>query len=33
MLGEMKVSDIPEEKHLDGFAIKEPVFSFNKFPE
>src|SRR6187455_946127 len=32
MLGEMKVSDIPEEKHLDGFAIKEPVFSFNKFP-
>jgi len=32
MLGEMKVQDIPEEKHLDGFAIKEPVFSFNKFP-
>ncbi len=32
MLGELKVSDIPEEKHLDGFAIKEPVFSFNKFP-
>ena len=32
MLGEIKVSDIPEEKHLDGFAIKEPVFSFNKFP-
>ncbi|HUR64984.1 MAG TPA: carbamoyl-phosphate synthase large subunit [Chitinophagaceae bacterium] len=32
MLGEMKVSDIPEEKILDGFAIKEPVFSFNKFP-
>jgi carbamoyl-phosphate synthase large subunit len=32
MLGEMKVGDIPEEKHLDGFAIKEPVFSFNKFP-
>jgi carbamoyl-phosphate synthase large subunit len=28
----MKVADIPEEKHLDGFAIKEPVFSFNKFP-
>jgi len=19
-------------KHLDGFAVKEPVFSFNKFP-
>ena len=32
MLGEMKVADIPEEKILDGFAIKEPVFSFNKFP-
>ena len=32
MLGEMKVADIPEEKFLDGFAIKEPVFSFNKFP-
>lgn len=32
MLDEMKVSDIPEGKHLDGFAIKEPVFSFDKFP-
>ena len=32
MLGEIKVPDIPEEKNLDGFAIKEPVFSFNKFP-
>jgi len=32
MLGEISVGDIPEEKHLDGFAIKEPVFSFNKFP-
>ncbi|MBI1343953.1 MAG: carbamoyl-phosphate synthase large subunit [Terrimonas sp.] len=32
MLGAMKVEDIPEEKFLDGFAIKEPVFSFNKFP-
>ncbi|MDX1954057.1 MAG: carbamoyl-phosphate synthase large subunit [Chitinophagaceae bacterium] len=32
MLDEIKVSDIPEEKVLDGFAIKEPVFSFNKFP-
>ena len=31
MLGEIKVEDIPEEKILDGFAIKEPVFSFNKF--
>lgn len=32
MMGEIKVADIPEEKFLDGFAIKEPVFSFNKFP-
>ncbi len=32
MLDEIKVGDIPEEKFLDGFAIKEPVFSFNKFP-
>ena len=32
MMGEMTVGEIPEEKHLDGFAIKEPVFSFNKFP-
>ena len=32
MLGHMKVADIPEEKELEGFAIKEPVFSFNKFP-
>ena len=32
MMGEIKVADIPEEKHLEGFAIKEPVFSFNKFP-
>jgi carbamoyl-phosphate synthase large subunit len=32
MMGEMKVGDIPNNKHLEGFAIKEPVFSFNKFP-
>jgi carbamoyl-phosphate synthase large subunit len=32
MMGEMKVNDIPNNKHLEGFAIKEPVFSFNKFP-
>src|SRR5687768_14136387 len=32
MLGRMKVADLSDEKHLDGFAIKEPVFSFNKFP-
>lgn len=32
MLEEKKLSDFTYEKKLDGFAIKEPVFSFNKFP-
>ncbi len=32
MLGENKLSDFIYEKKLKGFAIKEPVFSFNKFP-
>lgn len=32
MMGEKKLSDFTIEKHLDGFAVKEPVFSFNKFP-
>jgi carbamoyl-phosphate synthase large subunit len=32
MLGELKLKDIKIEKKLDGFAVKEPVFSFNKFP-
>ena len=32
MLGEVKVKDLKFEKKLKGFAIKEPVFSFNKFP-
>src|SRR4249919_692434 len=32
MLGEAKLKDMTFEKKLDGFAIKEPVFSFNKFP-
>lgn len=32
MLGEKKLKDFKIEKHLEGFAIKEPVFSFNKFP-
>jgi len=32
MLGEMKLKDLKIEKKLDGFAVKEPVFSFNKFP-
>lgn len=32
MLGEKKLKDFNIEKKLEGFAIKEPVFSFNKFP-
>jgi carbamoyl-phosphate synthase large subunit len=32
MLGVNKLSDFEYEKKLQGFAIKEPVFSFNKFP-
>lgn len=32
MLGEKKLKDFTIEKKLEGFAIKEPVFSFNKFP-
>ena len=32
MLGELKVSDIDYKPNLKGFAIKQPVFSFNKFP-
>jgi carbamoyl-phosphate synthase large subunit len=32
MLGAAKLKDFKIEKKLNGFAIKEPVFSFNKFP-
>ncbi|UAY51887.1 carbamoyl-phosphate synthase large subunit [Ferruginibacter albus] len=32
MLGAAKLKDFKFEKKLKGFAIKEPVFSFNKFP-
>ncbi|RIY36080.1 carbamoyl phosphate synthase large subunit [Capnocytophaga canis] len=32
MLGEKKVIDFNFQPKLDGFAIKQPVFSFNKFP-
>ncbi len=32
MLGAAKLSDFTFEKKLEGFAIKEPVFSFDKFP-
>jgi carbamoyl-phosphate synthase large subunit len=33
MLGTHKLKDFVIEKKLEGYAIKEPVFSFNKFPE
>ncbi len=32
MLDKAKLKDFTFEKKLQGFAIKEPVFSFNKFP-
>jgi carbamoyl-phosphate synthase large subunit len=32
MLGVAKLKDFTFEKKMTGFAIKEPVFSFNKFP-
>ena len=32
MIGTHKLKDFIFEKKLKGFAIKEPVFSFNKFP-
>ena len=32
MMGVKKLKDFTIVKHLDGFAVKEPVFSFNKFP-
>lgn len=32
MLGEVKLKNLTFKKNLKGFAIKEPVFSFDKFP-
>ena len=32
MMGSKKIKDFEYEKKLDGYAIKVPVFSFNKFP-
>ncbi len=32
MLGENKVTDFEFNPQLEGYAIKQPVFSFNKFP-
>ena len=33
MLGKKKLSDFDFNPHLEGYAIKQPVFSFNKFPK
>lgn len=33
MLGENKVTDFTFNPKLEGYAIKQPVFSFNKFPK
>ena len=33
MLGEKKVKDFNFEPHREGYAVKIPVFSFNKFPK
>ena len=33
MLGHNTLSDFNFEPKLKGFAIKQPVFSFNKFPK
>ncbi|MDX1686149.1 MAG: ATP-grasp domain-containing protein, partial [Saprospiraceae bacterium] len=33
MMGTHKLKDFKIEKKLDGYAIKVPVFSFNKFPK
>ncbi len=32
MLGDKKIKDFDFNPQLDGYAIKQPVFSFNKFP-
>jgi carbamoyl-phosphate synthase large subunit len=32
MMGSKKIKDFEFEKKLDGYAIKVPIFSFNKFP-
>ena len=32
MLGKNKISDFDYNPQLEGYAIKQPVFSFNKFP-
>ena len=33
MLGEKKIKDFDFKPRLEGYAIKQPIFSFNKFPD
>ena len=33
MMGEAKLKDLPHTPKLDGYAVKIPVFSYEKFPE
>lgn len=33
MLGEKKITDFKLAPQLEGYAVKQPVFSFNKFPD
>ncbi|PCJ82612.1 MAG: carbamoyl phosphate synthase large subunit [Bacteroidetes bacterium] len=33
MLGEAKLKDMPHSPHLKGYAVKIPVFSYEKFPD
>ena len=32
MLGAAKLKDLPHNPHMDGYAVKIPVFSYSKFP-
>ena len=33
MLGEAKLKDLPHSPKLEGYAVKIPVFSYEKFPD
>ena len=33
MLGEAKLKDLPHSPQLEGYAVKIPVFSYEKFPD
>ena len=32
MLGAAKLKELPHNPHMDGYAVKIPVFSYEKFP-